>query len=324
MKLTTGDIQKIFNISSGTINNIIKEGKLTYSSQSPGGHHYFTPEDLLQYRAKYTRRKPATSISFANIKGGVGKTMTCIGTSSTLKLFGHRVLVIDTDPQANLTDYFIDGETLDETQPSVLNIFEKKDTSMVIYKTKFGIDIIPSHLGLANLSKQAEMTSYTSMLKYIESIEKNYDYILLDTSPNKIFPTEAALTASHHAIIVLNPKRWAIKGINMAIEIIDDGNESILKNFKTKILGCVYNMADTRRNVDQNWIELTKAGVHGLKVFENSIPFSIQFEDVITTQAFLYEANIKKSNKNAFYNLTLEIMNEQSKASTERRNVKVS
>lgn len=322
MELLGTEAAKALGVTDGTIHNLVKAKKLTPSSTAPNGHFRYGPESIEEYRNKYTVRKPAKIIAIANQKGGVGKSTTAIALASTTKLFGYRVLVVDVDPQANLTSYFLHDESTDQlpdlSKPTILNILEDRDTSTVIYRGNYGIDIIPSNLNLDRVMKKTELASYGTLLKYLNSIRNKYDFIFLDTPPNTVFPTEASLIACDYVLIVIEPAKWSIDGLYKIISLVESGNDNYRKNHETEILGVIMNKVDLRRSLDQTWSTIVKNRLEDenikLKLFDQLIPFSVHYSELITMQEFLYDCKqISKPNSKVFFDLTLEVINELEK-----------
>ena len=166
-------------------------------------------QDLQNYRKQNEEYPPAKIFNVCNIKGGVGKTTITIGISSTLKLIGYRVLVIDTDTQANLTAFFLERKVPTLSKPTISNIFEGKDTDSIIYKTKFGIDIIPSNLSLEKFLKISDLKKYKLLLNYVDSVRNSYDFVVMDTPPNSGFTMESSLIASQYVLFALDADDWA-------------------------------------------------------------------------------------------------------------------
>ena len=163
-------------------------------------------------------------IVFANQKGGVGKTTSCINIAASLAKKGRKILCIDLDPQGNLTTYF----GIDENEISDCNIYNALTGSVGLEKTiinKFGVDIVPSDIGLSDIDIElSPRISRESILKsLIESEQiknRSYDYILIDCNPSLSIVSTNALVASNEVFIPMHAEYFALKGIELLIRNI--------------------------------------------------------------------------------------------------------
>ncbi len=159
-------------------------------------------------------------ITVSSLKGGVGKTSTVIYLSQALKKLNYKVLVVDVDPNNNLTDYFlrdIDPGSIDKE--NIYQAITKKCTyADVIYKTDFGIDIIPCTLSLHKIGLEmsgnpASLLSFKSKIKTLD-----YDFVLMDSPPALCYELRFSLYAADILITPLAPVRWIKQGIDLLSE----------------------------------------------------------------------------------------------------------
>ncbi|WP_438833096.1 ParA family protein [Streptococcus pluranimalium] len=146
-------------------------------------------------------------ITFAAIKGGVGKTTLVYNYGEWLANKGKKVLLLDLDHQCNLTQTY----NLFETEGTVANIF-RGNGDIKICQVKENIDIIPGYIRLDTLEKELETKSYKDMLLYMwlednyESKELGkYDYILIDCHPDFSTATRNAIIVSHYILSPVTP-----------------------------------------------------------------------------------------------------------------------
>jgi len=168
----------------------------------------------------------AKIIAISNQKGGVAKTTSCISIGACLAEAGSKVLLIDLDPQVNLTiSNGIDPEELDYTLADLLD--PEGDVvippSEIIRSTAlFGLDLLPSDQRLIEYELNArDMPGYEERLqKSLEILQTDYDYILIDCPPSMGSLTIMALTAANLALVPVQCEYYATRGLLSLIEII--------------------------------------------------------------------------------------------------------
>lgn len=150
-------------------------------------------------------------VSFSIFKGGTGKTTSTISTASALVKKGKKVLLIDLDQQASSTRYL----DLDPDQnPSLYEVFlGGRSAQSVIRKTKFGIDILPSHVLLAAIEEALEPGDEVKLSAIINPLKPNYDFILIDTPPGKAMLAFNGLAAADLIVIPASSERMAVDGV---------------------------------------------------------------------------------------------------------------
>lgn len=157
-------------------------------------------------------------ISIVNHKGGVGKTTSSVNIGSGLTLLKKKVLLIDLDPQANLTVNF--GLSLDEPE----NIYKalRGKSALPIIKLSNGVDVVPSTLDLsaADIELNNEPAREYILKRLIKPIKSNYDYILIDCPPSLGLLTLNALSVSEEVIIPIDLARFALIGMTKIFEVI--------------------------------------------------------------------------------------------------------
>src|SRR4051812_7529581 len=122
-------------------------------------------------------------ISFSIFKGSTGKTTTAVNAAAGLVRRGKRGLGVDLDQQASATRYL----GLDpEQSPNLYDVFTgAKSAALTRRKTKFGIDVLPSHLLLAAIEEALEPGDELKLLEILTPLKPEYDFILIDTPPGK-------------------------------------------------------------------------------------------------------------------------------------------
>jgi len=166
----------------------------------------------------------AKTITFAHFKGGTGKTTSCINVAGFLAKQDKKVLVVDLDPQSNLTAGFgIDPSTTKHNMYHVMS--KKKDIRHAILKTETeNIHIVPAH---SNLLK-ATLKSYRSkndakiLKNALEPVKNFYDHILIDTPPSNGHFIVNGAVAADNVVLVLDPGIFALEGIDTFNNVFKD------------------------------------------------------------------------------------------------------
>lgn len=215
-------------------------------------------------------------ISVLNRKGGVSKTTTVQMISSCLREKGKKVLMIDLDSQGNLSTFngAFDGE------------INQIGNLLTTGKCKIINGMIPANFGLAELETSGKIKDayvLKNRIARIEVLYKNYDYIIIDTSPSLGLLTLNGVMASDYVVIPTQADDGAFEGTKQTLNIIKDVNEVSEK--KIKVLGILLNCFNPRVVLYQKYYELYKetAETYGTKVFKNYIPKGISIQEA---QAF--------------------------------------
>jgi chromosome partitioning protein len=158
----------------------------------------------------------AKIISFANQKGGVGKTTSCVNVAASLGLLGHRVLIIDLDPQGNTTSGVgITKRGLNGTTKELLN-GEMKVKDIVRETPYENLWAIPANTTLT--SAEFELFDFDDnefrMKTALEEVQDDFDYILIDCPPSLGRLTVNALTASNGVIVPMQCEFYALEGLS--------------------------------------------------------------------------------------------------------------
>ena len=254
----------------------------------------------------------AEVITIANRKGGVGKTTTTLNLAYSLKELGEKVLVIDLDPQANLTRCFDMGNTENiKTIGHLLMVeLEEEESYLVEGYTKSydEIDIIPSSIFLSAVETQmrAETGSERILSEIIRRVKENYDYILIDTSPSLSVLTINALCASDSVLIVADTQLFAVVGINELLKTVQKIKKRV--NPKLKVQGILLTMCENRTNLSKTLMEQVEEMFQKkIKVFQTKIPKTVKVGEAIYSGQSIKKYAKGSSVDIAYDNLAKEI-----------------
>ncbi|WP_103069652.1 ParA family protein [Aquimarina sediminis] len=190
-------------------------------------------------------------ISIANFKGGVGKTTTAINLAAGLKNLGKKVLLIDVDPQANLTQSLGVTEDIKNSIYEVLRkeAFGEKTSITDVLITASGLDVIPSSLDLAGAELElASVYGREQILSQLIAPLTAYDYILIDCPPSMSMLTINALVSSDFVLIPLQAEFLPLKGVRSFLN-----HFKLVKklNKRIKLLGFVLTKYDERKKMNR-------------------------------------------------------------------------
>lgn len=218
----------------------------------------------------------------ANQKGGVAKTTSVVNIGVGLARLGKKVLLIDNDPQASLTESLGYQEpdklpvTLSNIMEWVLNEEDFNELSGILHHQE-SVDLMPSSIELSGVetSLVSIMSSETILKEYIEMIRKHYDYILVDCSPNLGQLTINALVAADEIIIPVQAAYLPLKGLQQLLITISRVKRKM--NPHLNIMGVLLTMVDYR-TVYANEITEVLYQHYGkeLHIFEEVIPLSVR------------------------------------------------
>ncbi|NEP89722.1 MAG: AAA family ATPase [Okeania sp. SIO2C2] len=156
-------------------------------------------------KEKIDRRQKALTVAVYNYKGGVGKTTTTVNTAATLSLYGKKVLIVDFDPQGDLTKYLAIPTSVPTFYDCLIdkNINVKDIIDPYEYK-RYGFDVIPVHED-SNWNEIGQQITFDRLSKKLEPLKNKYDYIFIDSPTNwQIFSQSAVYAADVVLIPVKN------------------------------------------------------------------------------------------------------------------------
>ncbi|MEL7160608.1 MAG: ParA family protein [Bacteroidota bacterium] len=194
------------------------------------------------------------TIALAIQKGGSGKTTTALNLAAALRRMGRRVLLIDLDPQANLTTAL--GVT-DQNQENIYPLLRREmngeatRAADILTTTKSGLDLLPAGLELADAELELVSTYGREQLltRLLEPLTNNYDYIFVDCPPAVGMLTVNALVASQYVILPLQAEFLPRKGLDSYYRHHQRIRRTL--NPELRILGLVLSRYDGRKNLHQ-------------------------------------------------------------------------
>ena len=271
------------------------------------------------------------TISFVNMKGGVGKTTLAINVADCLaRVHGKKVAIIDVDPQFNATQCMISGDEyvqiVKKGQDTVMNVFDTdirpvagsvtgaaatapKELADLDLVSKHGLHILPGHIELYRLEMVSGEGREFALKRFVdEALEpEGFDYVIFDTPPTPSIWMTSALIASEYFVIPVKPDPLSMIGIDLLRSIIDRKRKAY--SLKLECLGIVFTMVERPDSViyTQSRANLKANNLWKDKVFSRYLPKRSQFAKNQLEQPFILKTDDFEL-RNGLQNIVKEIL----------------
>ena len=235
----------------------------------------------------------AKIVAFANQKGGVGKTTTCVNLCAALTLLGQHVLLVDCDPQGNATS----GMGVKKNRsPNIYDLMIRDvPCEECIVSTPYG-DVLPSGRDFAAATVELIECAHRESILYraLQRVYTEYDYIFLDCPPSLELITVNALAAADSVLIPMQCEYYALEGITDLIGSIRLCSSRL--NSRLRVEGIVLTMYDARANLTLQ-VENELRRFLPDKVYQTVIPRSVRLSEAPShgLPGILYDKNNKGS-----------------------------
>jgi chromosome partitioning protein len=256
-------------------------------------------------------------IAISNQKGGVGKTTTAINLGAALAASGHRILLVDVDPQGNSTS----GVGV-EKLPQMVTVYEallgQAEVFRGVHRTAFvGLDLLPADKNLvgANIDLVDLEDREFRLRKALEPLRGEYDYILVDCPPALDLLTLNGLVAADSVIIPIQCEFFALEGISQLMDTIDKVRDSF--SHSLRIEGILLTMYDDRTNLARQVAEDLR-DFFSDEVFHTVIPRSIRLAEAPSYGKPITVYDPRSRGAESYVSLAQEIVtNERNRQSTQ-------
>ena len=253
-------------------------------------------------------------IALANQKGGTAKTTTTLNLGIGLANQGRKVLLVDADPQGDLTTAlgWTNADSLSitlETQMKKILQDEPFVYNEGILHHEEGVDIIPTNIELSGMeiSLVNAMSREFVLKTYVESMRDFYDYILIDCMPSLGMITVNSLTASDRVLVPVQAAYLPVKGLEQLITTIYRVKKHL--NPQIQFEGILISMLNARTNYAKDIMELIKKYYgESIPIFESKIPFSVKAAETSAAGVSIFTLDKKHPVAQAYEKLTKEVI----------------
>jgi len=241
-------------------------------------------------------------ISISNHKGGVGKTTSAINIGAGLNKLKKKVLLIDLDPQANLSQSL----GVIEPERTIYGAIRGEYSLQPIEILK-GLDLIPSTLDLsgAEIEMSGEAGREYILKELIDPIRDSYDFIIIDSPPSLGLLTINSFTASDEILIPLQAQYLALQGLTKLIEVVDKIKRRL--NKELKVGGVFITQYDSRKVLNRDVAETIKAHFKD-EVFKTKIRDNIALAEAPANGLDIFRYNPKSYGAEDYLSLSKEII----------------
>jgi chromosome partitioning protein len=244
-------------------------------------------------------------IAFANQKGGVAKTTTTLNLAVAFKEHGFDVLIVDLDPQGNLT--MSQGMDPDQVERSMYNVLvHSMPVEDVIHRAEVDVAVSSIDLAGAELALSSMIGRERALQKALLPVRNRYDYILIDTPPSLGILTINALTASDGVIVPVQCEYLSLRGLVQLENTLSMIRENL--NPVVEIKGILPTMYDSRTVHSREAVEMLKENFGDL-VYETRIKKTVRYAEAPVEGSSVLKYDSSGPAAQAYRDLAKEVLN---------------
>ena len=245
----------------------------------------------------------AKTISIINQKGGVGKTTITFNLAKGLAGKGYKVLVIDNDPQGNLTGALLDDPTA--MKANVLGLYDPEQDKITPEKINDKLFLIGADIHLSKVS-DSEFDIIFRLKEGLEKLKQDYDFVLIDCLPAFGFLNMAALNAADFVLIPTKPAPFALAGLKDLLGTVKKVQKRLNQNLK--VLGIVLNLIEGRKTTMAEELEKVLRDEYKDLIFTTKLNKGVKMEESPTFSQSIMEYDPQGKLAGQFENLLDEFI----------------
>ena len=274
-------------------------------------------QEILVYEKGVFIMRNCKVIAVTNQKGGVGKTTTTENVAIGLARNGCNVLIVDFDPQGDLTSClgWKNNDSLEHSVSSMLDDYINDNDinyELLILHHDEHVDLIPANIELADFEMRlvSVINREQTLSNCIEPLRNQYDYIFIDCPPSLGMLTVNALSAADEVLIPVQTQYLPAKGMTKLLQTVGKVQRKINSNLK--ITGIVMTLADLNTNLTKSTIETIRESFgKNIRVFDTIIPKATKASEASISGKSIYAYAKDSKVALAYANLTKELINNQ-------------
>lgn len=244
-----------------------------------------------------------TTITLSNHKGGVGKTTSTLNIGAALSRLGEKVLLVDLDPQANLSQ----SVGIREPERNIYGAI-RREYGLEPVTISEGLELIPSTLDLsgAEVELAAETGREYILRELLEPVKGSYDFVLIDSPPSLGLLTVNALTASDEVIIPVQAEYLAVQGLAKLDGLIEKIRQRV--NRELRIGGVLVTQYDSRKVLNRSVADTITQSFEG-RIFETRIRDNVALAEAPTQELDVFRYAPKSKGAEDYLSVAEEIRN---------------
>lgn len=254
-------------------------------------------------------------IALANQKGGTGKTTTTVNLGVGLARQGKRVLLVDADPQGDLTTC-LGWKNQDNLPATLATLMERAirdepvDVPTALLHHREGVDLLPSNIELSamEMALVTAMSREFALKEVLSQVRPKYDYILIDCMPSLGMVTINALAAADSVIIPVQAHYLPAKGMTQLLRTVGRVKRQINPNLRVD--GVLLTLVDKRTNLARQTAETLRNNYGSvLRIYQSQIPLAVKAAEVSAAGKSIYDYDPSSKVAGAYESFTKEVLN---------------